>query len=123
MKVSRALLDYRLYIFTVVYSGLSLSLAVLSVFLPTLVATFGYTGAEANAFVAPIYGAAYVILLITAWLSDRYSMRGLPIAVGGCIAGVGYLLLLCITNPHARYGCAFLTAIVSQIPARSALQN
>ncbi|GME34116.1 MFS transporter [Neofusicoccum parvum] len=110
-QVKGAFLDYRLYLFILIYSGLSLSLAVASVFLPTIVGTLGYKSVEANLMTAPVYASAYGCLLLTAWLSDHIRMRGIPIAIGGCIAGTGYALLGLVHDERGRFASTFLAII------------
>ncbi|CAG9954692.1 unnamed protein product [Clonostachys rosea f. rosea IK726] len=107
-QVKNAFKDYRLYLFCLIYSGLSLSLAVAAVFLPTIVEDLGYHSVTANLMTAPVYGTAYACLLITATLSDRFRIRGIPIALGGLISGIGYLLLGLLRQGNARYACCFL---------------
>jgi hypothetical protein len=108
LTVGSAFLDYRLYLFCVIYSGLSLSLAVAAVFLPTIVKDLGYHSVTANLMTAPIYGTAYVTLLITAAVSDRFRVRGIPIMIGGLMAGTGYILLGTLSHDTARYITCFL---------------
>ncbi|KAM0075264.1 hypothetical protein ACKRZS_012675 [Fusarium odoratissimum] len=107
-QVKAAFLDYRLYLFCVMYSGLSLSLAVAAVFLPTIVKDLGYHSVQANLMTAPIYAVAYVTLLVTATLSDRFRARGIPISIGGLIAGTGYICLGLLKDDLARYVTCFL---------------
>ncbi|KAM0543853.1 hypothetical protein ACHAPJ_012090 [Fusarium lateritium] len=107
-QVKAAFRDYRLYLFCLIYSGLSLSLAVAAVFLPTIVKDMGYHSVTANLMTAPIYGVAYLTLLVTAALSDRYRVRGIPIAIGGLIAGIGYICLGVLEGHIARYVTCFL---------------
>ncbi|EXL40188.1 hypothetical protein FOCG_17289 [Fusarium oxysporum f. sp. radicis-lycopersici 26381] len=107
-QVKEAFLDYRLYLFCVMYSGLSLSLAVAAVFLPTIVKDLGYHSVQANLMTAPIYAVAYVTLLVTATLSDRFRTRGIPISIGGLIAGTGYICLGLLKDDLARYVTCFL---------------
>ncbi|KNB10696.1 hypothetical protein FOXG_20388 [Fusarium oxysporum f. sp. lycopersici 4287] len=107
-QVKAAFLDYRLYLFCVMYSGLSLSLAVAAVFLPTIVKDLGYHSVQANLMTAPIYAVAYVTLLVTATLSDRFRTRGIPISIGGLIAGTGYICLGLLKDDLARYVTCFL---------------
>ncbi|ETS79729.1 hypothetical protein PFICI_09582 [Pestalotiopsis fici W106-1] len=108
VQIRGAFKDYRLYLFVFIYSGLSLSLAVSAVFLPTIVGTLGYKSVEANLMTAPVYGVAYFVLLVTAWLSDRFRMRGPFIALGGLIAGIGYILLGTLSDQKSRYGVCIL---------------
>lgn len=94
------------------YSGLSLSLAVAAVFLPSIVATLGYHSVQANLMTAPVYATAYVCLLCTAWLSDRFRMRGLPIAIGGALSGVSYIVLGNLRAETARYAVCFMAIAI-----------
>jgi len=112
-SILSAFKDYRLYMFCVIYSGLSLSLAVLSVFLPTIVAELGYHAVYANLMTAPVYGTAYVCLLVTAYLSDLFQQRGIAISIGGLISGIGYLLLGLLHKDTPRFAATFLAATVS----------
>ncbi|KAM0229152.1 hypothetical protein ACHAPO_010182 [Fusarium lateritium] len=107
-QVKSAFKDYRLYLFCLIYSGLSLSLAVAAVFLPTIVKDMGYHSVTANLMTAPIYAVAYLTLLVTATMSDKYRVRGLPIAIGGLIAGTGYICLGVLKGHTARYVACFL---------------
>lgn len=88
----------------------------MSIFLPTIVGQLGYKAVDANLMTAPVYFSAYALLLITAYLSDRFNSRGIPIIIGGALSGVGYMLLGTLTNVHARYGMTFLAAIVRLLP-------
>lgn len=109
-----ALKDYRLYLFCVIYAGLSLSLAVLSIFLPTIIGDLGYHAVYANLMTTPVYAWAYVVLLITAYWSDRLQQRGLAVMTGGVISGIGYILLGVLHNEKSRFAMAFLAATVSR---------
>ncbi|KAM5342182.1 hypothetical protein ACJ41O_015213 [Fusarium nematophilum] len=107
-QVKGAFLDYRLYLFCIMYSGLSLSLAVAAVFLPTIVKDLGYHSVLANLMTAPIYAVAYITLLVTATLSDKFRVRGIPISIGGLLAGTGYICLGVLRDNTARYVTCFL---------------
>ncbi|KAH8901456.1 MFS general substrate transporter [Thozetella sp. PMI_491] len=108
-QVKGAFRDYRLYLFVLIYSGLSLSLAVSSIFLPTIVGLLGYTSVQANIMTVPVYATAYCCLVIVAWLSDKTRMRGIPIMLGGTISGLGYILLGVVSDNRARYAFCFLS--------------
>ncbi|KAH8591756.1 major facilitator superfamily domain-containing protein [Bisporella sp. PMI_857] len=107
-QVKGAFLDYRLYLFVLIYSGLSLSLAVAAVFLPSIVQTLGYESVTANLMTAPVYGTAYATLLVTAWVSDHFHVRGIPIMIGGLLSGIGYILLGTLKDEKMRYGACVL---------------
>ncbi|KAH8665187.1 major facilitator superfamily domain-containing protein [Tricladium varicosporioides] len=107
-QMKSAFLDYRLYLFVLIYSGLSLSLAVISIFLLTIVGDLGYKAIYANLMTVPVYATAYGCLLTTAWASDRTRMRGIPIMIGGALSGIGYILLGILTSDKARFASTFL---------------
>lgn len=107
--------------FCVIYSGLSLSLAVLSIFLPTIIGELGYHAVSANLMTVPVYGTAYAMLLITAYLSDRFQQRGIAVACGGFVSGTGYLLLGLLHDTKARFAMTFLAATVSHFCIQSNL--
>ncbi|KAL1844879.1 hypothetical protein VTK73DRAFT_1625 [Phialemonium thermophilum] len=106
--VKAALTDYRLALFCLIYAGLNLSLAVVSVYLPTIVGDLGYNGVDANLMTVPIYATAYVMLLLFATTSDRLQRRGLPIAFAALVSCLGYVLLAVLRERKARYGSCIL---------------
>ncbi|KAJ9157660.1 MFS general substrate transporter [Pleurostoma richardsiae] len=114
-QVKGAFLDYRLYLFILIYSGPCFSLTVSSVFLPTVVGTLGYSSIRANLMTVPVYAAAYIILLIMAGISDKTRIRGTPVAFGTLISGLGYILLGTIRNDTARYVSCFLSVVGSYV--------
>ena len=63
--------------------------------------------------------STYACLLLTAYLSDRLLSRGIPIAFGCTLSGVGYILLCFLTDDRGKYGSTFLVAIVRPPDDRS----
>lgn len=71
----------------------------------------GYRATTAQLFTVPPNMAAFVTVLITAYLSDRIKQRGIFIA-GGAIVGIcGYIMLLVAKTNAVRYAGTFLVAI------------
>ncbi|KAJ6627962.1 major facilitator superfamily domain-containing protein [Mycena sp. CBHHK59/15] len=100
--------DWRIYAGGAIYFGLNCALASISAFLPTIIATFGYTNARAQLLTVPPYAAAAVMLVLFAHASDRLQTRGVFMAVASTISGVGYVLLLTVPhNVHVRYFAVF----------------
>ncbi|KAJ6542417.1 major facilitator superfamily domain-containing protein [Mycena sp. CBHHK59/15] len=100
--------DWRIYAGGAIYFGLNCALASISAFLPTIIATFGYTNARAQLLTVPPYAAAAVMLVLFAHASDRLQTRGVFMAVASTISGVGYVLLLTVRhNVHVRYFAVF----------------
>ncbi|KAJ7827050.1 MFS general substrate transporter [Mycena olivaceomarginata] len=99
--------DWRCYTGGVVYFGLNCALASISAFLPTIIATFGFTNAITQLLTVPPYAVAAILLLSFSWASDRLQSRGIFMTIACTISGIGYVLLLAITNTHVRYFAVF----------------
>ncbi|KAI0729780.1 MFS general substrate transporter [Fomitopsis betulina] len=106
--VLAAFLDWRIYAVGVIYFGANCALASISAFLPTIIATFGYTDALAQLLTVPPYAAAAVFLCLNSYVSDRTQSRGLFVAYVSAVGGLGYVLLLVVPdNTHVRYFAVF----------------
>lgn len=100
--------DWRIYAAGVLYFGSNCALASISAFLPTIIATFGYTDALAQLLTVPPYAVAAVYLCLSSYVSDRLQSRGTFVAAAGIVGGIGYVLLLAVQdNVHARYFAVF----------------
>ncbi|KAL5476956.1 hypothetical protein ACEPAI_3142 [Sanghuangporus weigelae] len=103
-----ALKDWRIYTGGVIYFGLNCALASISAFLPTIIKTFGFTNAIAQLLTVPPYAVASVVLTLTSYASDRFQHRGIFMAGASAVGGIGYLILLTVTNNvHAQYFAVF----------------
>ncbi|RVX76153.1 hypothetical protein B0A52_00510 [Exophiala mesophila] len=81
-----------------------------SLFLPTIISALGYSSTTAQLFTVPPNMAAFLLVLITAGLSDKLKARG-PFMIVGCVlAIVGYVMLLAAERPSVRYGGTFFVA-------------
>lgn len=83
-----------------------------SLFLPTIITGLGYTNTTtAQLFTVPPNMAAFVVVLLTSFLSDKIKARG-PIMAGGCLVAIaGYVMLLVAQQEQVRYGGTFLVAV------------
>ncbi|CCL99611.1 uncharacterized protein FIBRA_01629 [Fibroporia radiculosa] len=92
----------------VLYFGSNCALASISAFLPTIIATFGYTNALAQLLTVPPYAVAAIFLCMNSYVSDRLQSRGLFVAAVSAVAGLGYILLLAVPdNVHVRFFAVF----------------
>ena len=79
----------------------NVAFASMPVFLPTLIHDMGHTALTAQALSAPPYLVAFAVVLLTAYLSDRYRSRSTFIIFHSLLATTGYATLaLC---GHFRY--------------------
>ncbi|KAJ7202357.1 MFS general substrate transporter [Mycena pura] len=116
--------DWRCYAGGVIYFGLNCALASISAFLPTILATFGFTNAIAQILTVPPYAGtissplfdfsslsslvAAIMLVTFSMASDRMQSRGTFMATACTISGIGYVILLTVpSNEHARYFAVF----------------
>ncbi|KAJ2914794.1 hypothetical protein MD484_g5598, partial [Candolleomyces efflorescens] len=100
--------DWRIYVGGVIYFGLNCALASISAFLPTIIATFGYTNASAQLLTVPPYAVAAVVLISFSKASDLKQSRGIFMAIACSISGIGYLILLFAQHSvRARYFATF----------------
>ncbi|KAF5310733.1 hypothetical protein D9619_007895 [Psilocybe cf. subviscida] len=100
--------DWRLYVAGTIYFGLNCALASIGAFLPTIIATFGFTNALAQLLTVPPYVVSAIVMVSFSFSSDRVQNRGLFMVVSSAIGGIGYLLLILVPhNNHARYFATF----------------
>jgi len=106
--VMAAFRDWRLYVGGVIYFGLNCALASIGAFLPTIIATLGFTNALAQLLTVPPYVVSAIVMVAFSFSSDRLQSRGILMAISSAIGGLGYLLLIVVPdNVHARYFATF----------------
>lgn len=91
------------------YLCMGIGVSSLSLFAPTIVEGIGYTGLAAQLFTIPPYACAYVVTLCAAYISDRYTCRGL-VAAGFCFMGVITFLIPGKLLPNTRLNIPSPTA-------------
>lgn len=107
--LSRCVLNPTTYANGVIYLGINLTLASISGFLPTIIASFGYTNAQAQLFTVPPYAVAFVLTLLISYFSDRSQSRGIFVIVCMLLSATGFAILLGVTqNNQVRYFATFL---------------
>ena len=75
-----------------------------SLFLPTIIASLGYSSVIAQLFTVPPNMGGFFMVIIGTFVSDKIKMRG-PIMLVGCsLAIIGYILLLVPARPLVHYG-------------------
>lgn len=82
----------------------------ISLFLPTIIRTLGYTKEKAQLMTVPIYITAAILAVIVAWTSDRVGKRS-PFVIGFlCLMALGFIMCIASSNPNVVYAGVFLAA-------------
>ncbi|CAE6480978.1 unnamed protein product [Rhizoctonia solani] len=108
--VIASLTDYKAWVVCLIYQSLSVALASISVFLPSIIRSLGYTDAKAQIMTVPPYACACIMMMIIAKTSDRLNIRGPFVAAALALSGIGYTILLTVptTATKVRYGAIIL---------------
>ncbi|OAX85410.1 hypothetical protein ACJ72_00221 [Emergomyces africanus] len=109
--VIAAFKDWTIYALALIKMGHDAALAAISVFLPTIIRSLGYTNQQAQYLTIGPYMVAWASLLSVCYFSDRLRMRG-PFLFGcGLVSVLGLALLYthpAHTNPKTALGGIFL---------------
>ncbi|KAI1254258.1 hypothetical protein MGN70_004655 [Eutypa lata] len=106
--VKEALKDPSCWLYGLGFHTMSLPLYTLSLFLPTIISSLGYTAAIAQLLTIPPYAFAFLTTLSVAVLSERYGQRAIFIGGSATFAAIGYCILLGNTEPTVRPGISYL---------------
>ncbi|PFH63292.1 hypothetical protein XA68_14944 [Ophiocordyceps unilateralis] len=117
-QVLAGLGDYKTYVHAAIHFCANYSFAALSNFLPTIVHDMGHDAVSAQGLTAPAYFVAFLLCLVTSYLSDRIGQRGIMLAGSAAVAVVGYGMLVGFHGAGARYVGVWLAACGS-FPALS----
>ncbi|KAI6013225.1 major facilitator superfamily domain-containing protein [Pisolithus marmoratus] len=81
----------------------------LAYFEPTIVAGLGYAGNQAQLMSVPPFVLAFLASIISAFVSDRYSCRGLTAIFFAIWCIVGFSMFYASTSPHVQYASLFFS--------------
>ncbi|KAH7333921.1 putative MFS transporter [Rhizoctonia solani] len=110
--VRKCFLDPKVYIFAAAQFGCDTMLYGFSTFLPTIISQLGrWNATETQLLTVPCYVLGAITYLATAFLSDRYQIRGWFSVAGGLISVLGYLILLVPVPSGVHYMGCFLVAM------------
>ncbi|KAJ7759295.1 MFS general substrate transporter [Mycena olivaceomarginata] len=113
--VVEALTDWQVWLHTLILMAVITNLYGITLFLPTIINTFGHSPAVSQLLTVPPYAVATVVLFIFAYWSDRIKMRspfifvgflfsliGFAINISNAPSGVKYVgTFFCVTGPYA----------------------
>ncbi|KAK5653413.1 hypothetical protein OQA88_8898 [Cercophora sp. LCS_1] len=108
--VRDAFLDWQIWVNIFVYWGIVCPLYGISLFLPTIVRSLGYSSSTAQLMTVPIYITAAILAVIVAYFSDRVGRRSPFIIAPLLIMVVGFSMCIATSNPKVVYGGVFIAA-------------
>ncbi|GME48186.1 MFS transporter [Neofusicoccum parvum] len=105
--VARCLKDPKCWLYGLAFHTLSLPLYTLSLFLPSIIKSLGYTAARAQLLSVPPYALATLLTVGIAVASERLHRRAPFIIASSTTAIVGYAILLGNRDPVGRPGVSY----------------
>lgn len=111
-EIPKALGDYKLWITGMMYFSCNVSFGSLPYFLPKILRCLQYEHMKAEVLTAPPYLVSFLVVLITTYIADRTSQRGIIICLLSLLGAAGYIMLALTTSEdrHVRYIGVFLAA-------------
>ncbi|KWU42228.1 transporter [Rhodotorula sp. JG-1b] len=110
--VKSAFLDWKSYVFALIYIGIAMPLYALSLFSPTIIAELGkFNRPQSMLLSTPPYVLAFFITLASSFLSDRIKQRGYFNVFWMTVVCIGYAILLgidVVEKPGVAYFAVFL---------------
>ena len=92
------------------YFSCNVSFASLPLFVPTIISEMGaFTQIQSNGLSAPPYLLNFFTIILLAWLSDRYRMRGPFCGGAALVAAIGFIIQATTTSVATRYFGVFLS--------------
>ncbi|KAH8678472.1 major facilitator superfamily domain-containing protein [Xylariales sp. PMI_506] len=109
----RILSDWKIWVGIVMHLSIVTSVYSVAFFLPTVITEMGFSAAEAQLRVIPVYLSATIVALTCAWATDRYQRRYLLIMTMLIPGIVGWAILLggLSVPTGGRYFACFLICI------------
>ncbi|KZT12578.1 MFS general substrate transporter [Laetiporus sulphureus 93-53] len=109
-EVIRGVKEPQVWMSSMSYLGIAVSVDSFSLFLPTIISGLGYSGGAAQLHTVPPYVPAVALTVVVAVLSDKLKMRGPFILMFLPISMAGYILAIAAKNDTQRYVAVFLMA-------------
>jgi hypothetical protein len=116
--IQSVLLDWKSWCHMLMALGGATPFYCIALFLPSIVKGMGFTSLAAQAMSSPPYIAAFVVLTLNSWHSDRQQERGFHVAFPLIIASLGFLALALVRDRMIQYILIVLTvaSLVAHVP-------
>ncbi|KAK7683471.1 hypothetical protein QCA50_013305 [Cerrena zonata] len=94
----------------------------LALFLPSIVKQLGFSTTRAQLVSVGPFAAGFFVIIVSAYLSDRYRSRSMAVILIGLLAVIGYAMFLSSEHALVAYGSLFLSVpgIYANTPILSA---
>ncbi|KAI0337405.1 MFS general substrate transporter [Trametopsis cervina] len=102
-----ALRAVRVWIWVVAGFFNGATLSGLSYFLPSIVASLGYTADDAQLMSVPPFAASFVLSIFSSYLSDKYNKRSFTVFIFAIVGIIGFAMFVASSAPHTRYAALF----------------
>jgi MFS family permease len=93
-EVLKTMLDLKSWLAAFMFFFCNVAFSSMPVFLPTIINAMGFDRLSSQGLSAPPFLFAFVVVLLTAWLSDKYKSRSVPMIFHALMAMCGYLILV-----------------------------
>ncbi|KAA8649960.1 hypothetical protein EYZ11_000973 [Aspergillus tanneri] len=91
----RILLDWKIYVGSLIYLGITVSGYATALFIPSIVNSLGYSAIGTQIMTIPVWAVAAVVTVIVSYLTDRLQHRYGFVVFGVVLSSIGYVILLC----------------------------
>lgn len=105
-----AIKDWKIWVHMFITIGVYTPLYSVSLFLPTIVSSLGYTNNDSQLMTVPPYVVACVFCIGANYAADRHGQRGLYMIAFNLIAIVGFVMLIVSEDNKVKYIGCFLAA-------------
>lgn len=125
LKYMRAGLDWKIWAYAMIFFNTTTVTYALAFFLPIILTqNMGFSVGQAQCLVAPPYAFAGIVMYTTAWIGDRYKIRGPIIVFNNLLCIIGLPIVGFHSSAAVRYfGVFIVTAGAnSNIPASMSYQ-
>ncbi|GME54337.1 unnamed protein product [Neofusicoccum parvum] len=103
-QLADAFKDYKNYLFALMNFSCNVSFASLPLFLPTIISELGtFSTIKSNGLSAPPYLLCFLLIIATAYTSDRLRLRGPFATFSALMSATGFIILGSATSVTARY--------------------
>ncbi|GAB5591289.1 hypothetical protein Unana1_06189 [Umbelopsis nana] len=107
----KELIDYKLYLFTVVYLCTIMVTTSMQYYAQLIVLQMGYTSLKAALMSIPSSGTVCISCLIVTRFSDYFRSRSIPFMTFSMICGAGFAILAFAPIPTVRYAGLLITCL------------